>query len=511
MSYDSDIENPLAYSRRSYGRYHNNSLVTKNPVNPVKLEPPTNLVTNSQSIVPHNIFQFIFNYLHYIYIHVSSFLHSPPQEQEVDFVKDVSPISRSTPSENSSIEIVAVNTNIDHNSAQSPPRQQNSILLDYEEDEISTAKLSNSPHDVLQELAFNRLRQHQQINQQSNTDEPQYGTDLSIAIPRPRRTSPFKPAPTFPPNYDSTILDITMPRSSSQISSLTLNPHDAYRKSILNYYVPSKPISMTSYSIVDNFISNFYIDRISSIYQSAQDKLQDVITAKRLDFLSAVKPLTSDQLTHVYNAWKSTNPHQLFVSNFQIEITTKDLQTLQDGRWLNDNIIDYYLNLIMKDYPKVFAWTTHFYSNLETKGYKGVERWGKRKKLNPFEKDMILVPVNISSTHWALTVIDNVKATITYYDSLDSQSIGNTAAVTNLNHYMNMEANRVGHAPVEYTLHPHHKQTPQQKNGYDCGVFTCTAAKFIASREGLRFGQRDMKIIRRRMTHEIINNHLLTD
>lgn len=105
------------------------------------------------------------------------------------------------------------------------------------------------------------------------------------------------------------------------------------------------------------------------------------------------------------------------INRYNIDISFADLQTLRDGRWLNDNIIDFYLNLVMKRNSKVFIWTTHFYSTLASRGYSGVARWAKRKKIDLFTMDKVIVPVNISNTHWALAVIDNLQKTITYYDS----------------------------------------------------------------------------------------------
>ena len=71
----------------------------------------------------------------------------------------------------------------------------------------------------------------------------------------------------------------------------------------------------------------------------------------------------------------------------------------------------------MKANPNVFGWTTHFYTTLVQRGYQGVARWAKRKN-QCFHHGKILTPINIGNMHWALAVIDNIKKTITYYDSL---------------------------------------------------------------------------------------------
>ncbi|RCK62306.1 Sentrin-specific protease 2 [Candida viswanathii] len=317
----------------------------------------------------------------------------------------------------------------------------------------------------------------------------QYGTDLSIAKPI---------------NYSPVAIDPIEYTTFDDAPNLLDLPPTPYQQSILDYYLPTKPISINSYSLIGNVISNFYMDRVSSVYQQSHDKLQELITKKRIDSTSLIRPLSPGQLSQVDQIWRTRA--KVVNSNYQIDITTLDLQTLREPSWLNDNVIDYYFNLIMNAYPDVFGWTTHFYTALESKGYTGVQRWAKRKKVNLFEKSKVLVPVNISNTHWALAVIDNLEKTIAYYDSLNT--VGNPRAVENLAAYMDGEAKRLSHEKVTYTLVPHVK-SPQQKNGSDCGVFTCTAARYISGNKPLGYSQNDMKVIRRRMVYEILENKLL--
>jgi sentrin-specific protease 1 len=46
--------------------------------------------------------------------------------------------------------------------------------------------------------------------------------------------------------------------------------------------------------------------------------------------------------------------------------------------------------------------------------------------------------------------------------------------------------------------------TPQQQNGYDCGVFTCTCADFLSVGLPLDYSQRDIKEQRKRMVWKIM-------
>ena len=47
---------------------------------------------------------------------------------------------------------------------------------------------------------------------------------------------------------------------------------------------------------------------------------------------------------------------------------------------------------------------------------------------------------------------------------------------------------------------------PQQRNGYDCGVFTCTFVNYLSKNLELRFSQDDMPNFRARLTRDILRN-----
>lgn len=50
---------------------------------------------------------------------------------------------------------------------------------------------------------------------------------------------------------------------------------------------------------------------------------------------------------------------------------------------------------------------------------------------------------------------------------------------------------------------------PQQKNGSDCGVFSCQFAEFISRDSPISFEQQHMPYIRRKMIYEIASGKLL--
>lgn len=281
-------------------------------------------------------------------------------------------------------------------------------------------------------------------------------------------------------------------------------PTDEYDVAVSKFYKPFKPLPSQKKTLTETILAGFPL--VTSILRDEQKKIQDLVTSERKTLRSVIPPLPKDQLNVVQSYWGSRNPAGPVASAYSIDLTVRDLSTLADGQWLNDNIIDFYLSMVTDQNKLVYCWTTHFFSTLKQKGYQGVARWAKRRKINLFEKDKVVVPINIMSTHWALAVVDNKKHTIGYFDSLASR--GNIAAVELLQTYMTKEAERLLLTPINYNLIAGEK-TPQQQNGFDCGVFTCTVAKFVSRDQPLSFGQQDMRNIRRRMAYEIILQTLL--
>jgi len=109
------------------------------------------------------------------------------------------------------------------------------------------------------------------------------------------------------------------------------------------------------------------------------------------------------------------------------DITRHDLRTLDRGQWLNDIVINSYLNLVAKrskdhpeDYPKIHCMSTYFYSTLTRSGsvdYSRVRRW--TSKVDLFAMDKIIVPIHLGA-HWTMAVIKVKENHIDYYDSMGS-------------------------------------------------------------------------------------------
>ncbi|XP_057380186.1 sentrin-specific protease 1-like [Daphnia carinata] len=202
---------------------------------------------------------------------------------------------------------------------------------------------------------------------------------------------------------------------------------------------------------------------------------------------------------------------QVLCNAFNISITRRDIKTLADCNWINDQIINFYLSLIVErsqpdERPKVFAFNTLFYPKLMSSGYAALERWTKAVDL--FQNDVILIPVH-SGCHWSLATICPQEKTIRYYDS---QGRNDQTCLNNLKMYIeaegkakNKSVTRVGQWKLECA-----ENIPQQVNFYDCGMFTLRYAEHVSRKCKMSFKQKDMPYYRRRMMYEIMTRTLIS-
>ncbi|KAI8144955.1 Sentrin-specific protease 2 [Fennellomyces sp. T-0311] len=190
------------------------------------------------------------------------------------------------------------------------------------------------------------------------------------------------------------------------------------------------------------------------------------------------------------------------------------MQKLKPGVWLNDEIINFYMELIAirsqsenseKKLPAVHCYSTFFCSTLREKGYSKVRRWTKR--VDVFSKDLLFVPINYAY-HWTLGMIDMKQKTIQVYDSLNG---AHDATLKLLLKYLQEEHQDKKNAPFDTSAWKTMaaKGIPLQENMSDCGVFTCTFAERLSRNHPFDFSQADMELIRKRMVLSIARREIL--
>ncbi|KEG07623.1 SUMO1/Ulp2 [Trypanosoma grayi] len=239
-------------------------------------------------------------------------------------------------------------------------------------------------------------------------------------------------------------------------------------------------------------------------------------------------------------------------------LTYQQLATLGPGQWLNDQVINAYLSMVCDEYntrvgaDATLSLGTHFFAKVlqELRGgtsklpplqaSSGVLRWLKRRRhiLLPGTTRIVLVPVNLSQTHWALAVLDWENRRWVYYDSYihgEAATSRGRAVLRQLAHAFT-EARRLlcGGSGGENNSNKKDDDAcegdddwglvvaqpqlcgrdssdadgfsvaPQQENFYDCGAFVCHAAWCAVHGVAMAFTQIDVTALRHVMVHELL-------
>ncbi|XP_040281823.1 sentrin-specific protease 1 [Bufo bufo] len=222
--------------------------------------------------------------------------------------------------------------------------------------------------------------------------------------------------------------------------------------------------------------------------------------------------LTPEMEKEIKHALYGGSQDQVLSEAFRLTITRKDIMTLNSLNWLNDEIINFYMNLLMersqrKGLPKVHAFNTFFFPKLKSAGFQAVKRW--TKKVDVFDVAILLVPVHLG-VHWCLAVIDFRKKSITYYDSMGGL---NNEACRILLQYLKQESQDkkgISFDTNGWNLSSKKShEIPQQMNGSDCGMFACKYADYITKDKPITFTQHHMPYFRKKMVWEIIHRKLL--
>lgn len=221
--------------------------------------------------------------------------------------------------------------------------------------------------------------------------------------------------------------------------------------------------------------------------------------------------LTETQCRVVEHALNpNANKNEVLASNFGLNITRRDILTLAGLNWLNDEVINYYMNLIIergKDskFPKAYSMNTFFYPKLIKDGPSSLRRW--TRKVDIFSHDIITIPIHLGM-HWCMAIIDFRSKTIKYYDSMGARNNKCLEALLNYLVEEHKDKKKAEYDVSKWKLE-NVKNIPQQMNGSDCGMFSCTFAEFLTRDAKLNFSQEDMPYLRRKMVVEIITGKLL--
>lgn len=160
------------------------------------------------------------------------------------------------------------------------------------------------------------------------------------------------------------------------------------------------------------------------IDRSISSILQTIVLDEDDEIVNEFPPLTIEQRQMVDYAWRGGSKNDMLAQKFNLNITRADLQTLSGLNWLNDEVINYYMEMIKErgseeeHLPNTHVMNTFFIPKLMQAGHAGVRRW--TRKVDIFAYDLIMVPVHVGNVHWCMAIMNLRDKWIRYYDSMGS-------------------------------------------------------------------------------------------
>jgi Ulp1 family protease len=209
----------------------------------------------------------------------------------------------------------------------------------------------------------------------------------------------------------------------------------------------------------------------------------------------------------------------ILIDKFSIDMTRYKLSCLRPGTWLNDEVVNFYMSMLQERDLQLVAqnvkrlsshyFNSFFISKLLEQGkysYNNVRRW--TKKFNILEKEKIFCPVNISNTHWTLAVIYMQQQEIHYYDSMSSSGEFYLQALKKWVYDDVLDKQQQTLDMSSWKLLDRMSHVPQQRNGFDCGMFAITHADYLADDLPLEFSQEEMVMRRMKVASMILQGSI---
>ncbi len=117
--------------------------------------------------------------------------------------------------------------------------------------------------------------------------------------------------------------------------------------------------------------------------------------------------LTEDDRMELSALLSGPADDEVLIDKYNIDMTRKKLSCLKPQTWLNDEVINFYVAMMMQEGGSIYSFSTFFMIRLFERGnytFKNVARW--TKKLDIFRHKKMFIPINYENEHWVLVVID---------------------------------------------------------------------------------------------------------
>ena len=239
---------------------------------------------------------------------------------------------------------------------------------------------------------------------------------------------------------------------------------------------------------------------------------------KSVQIVSRTAPLDANLVRAVQQQFQGSDDDKLvewrLPNNTPSMMSRQSFKTLKDVTWLNDEVVNSYADLLNMEYyynnpspKKSYVTSSALLAKLENRpeDYDHVVRkWCK--EIDFFNLDKLVFLYNIENRHWALVYANIPQKRIEYIDSIGtpwSASVGKVYKFLN-----DVHETRLNKGVLEgWMYYCYADTTPQQSDGYNCGVFTIAATDYILSELPLHaFEDTDMLNFRNKIGHCLLQN-----
>ena len=292
-------------------------------------------------------------------------------------------------------------------------------------------------------------------------------------------------------------------------------------------------------------LSHTYHDPLQDEYKKRQDRLKHQFvkeTEERMRLAEAeaearkraaalMRPLSQEERAMIRKEWDNHGRGDEIIRVMDTDsVQRESFQRLLPGQWLNDEVIHYFLVMLSKRDEALCqsgarSSRSHFFKSyfmtkllnigaLKNEGmydYSNVKRWSKKVPgKDIFKLDKIIFPINQGGMHWVCAVAFIQQRKIQFFDSMGDSGM---EYLKHILHYLKDEHESKKGTPLpdeeSWELVPCLPDVPRQRNGYDCGVFTCMFADFISKDSPLVFNQSHVTQCRERIALSILKGSAL--
>lgn len=183
----------------------------------------------------------------------------------------------------------------------------------------------------------------------------------------------------------------------------------------------------------------------------------------------------------------------------------KDIAKLFPTVWLNDTIINFYLEMLKNHAKKrgtnFYAFTTFFYTKLLRDHERTLNEF---PEINFDAFDFLLIPIH-ETNHWTLFIFDIKQKTFEFLDSL-----GGKLDMQKFRLLKYFFVNYKEKFKLNYGIKLQNSlKCSQQSNSYDCGVFVLYFAKCKTEQKSFHLNEKDSVCLRNKLIYEIITKNII--